>query len=107
MELTIHTRIICLNSLPQSGKYEDLIVIKDIKAKLDLTQEELEKYNFQTVIEGQRASYKWDESGDTFEFEFTKREHDLIAHGLRNRSEAGELTLEEMTAYEQFCIDGE
>jgi hypothetical protein len=45
-------RILLINLLPREGKITSLIIVKDLKEKMDISQDEIKKFNIQTVENG-------------------------------------------------------
>lgn len=103
MKLTIHDRIIISTCIPSKGSYEDLIIGRDCKKKVDLSQEELKSNKVETVLnDNGQPVIKWENSEKEFGIEFTDSEKNFIGKIMKQRSSEGTLTMEELACYEKF-----
>lgn len=100
MQLKFLDRFLLLNLLPKQGTFEDLIVTKDIKSKIEVTQEELKKLNVKSQENG---NITWDSSKDEpKEIEFTDKEQEIITKELKALSEQKKLTENHLNLYQLF-----
>lgn len=100
MKLNLPKRISLLSYLPKEGKFETLIVIKDIKNKIEITQDEITEYEIKSV----ENSIFWNDAGATSEIEvaFTELEKLEISKTLKKLSEEEKLRMEDVELYEMF-----
>lgn len=98
MNFTLKDRITLMISLPSKGTFNDLILRKDVLKKIELTQEELEKYNIQSVGGG----VTWNPNEDIFFIEFTELEKDYIKKALKALDDKKEAQPEHLTLWEMF-----
>lgn len=102
-----------INGLYKSkGKYETLIIWDDIREKVQMSQEELKKFEVKTVAtplpDGQTAIRTvWSDEAAKQEFEvaFTESERNEIKETLRTLSEEGSLTQDIKRLYKLFVAD--
>lgn len=99
MKLQLTDRIVMNGLLPGKGTYSDLIVEKDIKKKVELTQEEIVKYNVKDLSDGRIT---WKPTEDTFEIAFTELEKDFVCKQLKQLDEKKELILAHMGVWDLF-----
>lgn len=103
-KITLLDRIMLSNSLPEKGAFTDLIVRKDIIAKLRITQEEIEKFQIVTKPGG---GVEWEGklTPDHFDFEFTNREVRLIHDTLKDLDRSKQLSSNHVGIYNIFVED--
>jgi len=89
MKLTISDKILLGTIFPTEAKYESLICIRDIKEKIKITQEDIKKFNIQTLENG---SVSWKVSDKTFDYKFTEMEKQTILNSLKKLDEQEKLT---------------
>lgn len=102
-KLQMIDRITLPSVLPTKGGFEKLIVVEDIKKKIMLTQEDIEKYTissrgdkiFWTIPEGEQ---------DEFEYEFTSLELSLLKEALKELDTKQELTTDMTGLYKLFVL---
>lgn len=63
VNLRIYDRIVILDKLPVRGTFDRAVILKDIRNKIELTQEELEKYEIAPRPSG---GVGWNEAGKTY-----------------------------------------
>lgn len=98
--LTLLDRVVLRGILKKEADYKTLILNKDINKKVELTQEELKKYDVQ--FNGQ--SLQWNKKGAdaTFEILFSEFEKIEIVAALKKLDEDKKLTQEFLNLYETF-----
>src|SRR3990167_3828113 len=89
MKLTISDKILLPTIFPAEAKYEALICIRDIKKKMEITQEDVKEFNIQTLENG---SVSWKVSDKTFDYKFTEMEKQTILNSLKKLDEQEKLT---------------
>jgi len=89
MKLTISDKILLGTIFPTEAKYESLICIRDIKEKIKITQEDIKKFNIQTLENG---SVSWKMNEKTFDYNFTDMEKNTILSALKKLDEQEKLT---------------
>ena len=79
-KLKLLDRILLLNLLPEEGNLKTLIIVKDIRTKIVITQEEINKYK----LEVNGGQITWDNKAgmETFEYKFTELERNEIKLAL-------------------------
>ena len=100
MKLTNTNRIMLINILPQEGKYEDIICIKDIKKKIDPTQDDLMKWNFKTI----GNQIHWTPENEEYNIEFTELEKEIIKATLKKINSEAKLNENTATLYKMFVL---
>lgn len=96
--LTLLDRVLLLNTLPVKDSFERLVLRKDVLAKVEPNQEEIEKYKIQSV----GAQVKWEPSEDIFDISFTEAEVNYVREILRELSTQKQLTAQHFSIYEMF-----
>ena len=89
MKLTISDKIILPTILPTEAKYEALICIRDIKKKMEITQEDVKEFNIRTLENG---SVSWKVSDKTFDYKFTEMEKQTILNSLKKLDNPEKMT---------------
>ncbi len=105
MKLSILERLVLGNILPQKGNYTTLIAVKEIKDKIVLTLEEIEKYK----IAADEQQTRWSKEGENYEIdvEFGKTLSVIINEALQKKNNGNELTQEMISLYEKFVTTPE
>jgi len=98
--LTVLERILIPNILKKESDYKSLIVTNDLKKKVQLTQDEIKKFELRT--EGQ--SLVWNEKGSKCitQYSFTEFEKLEIKLALQKLDEEKKLSVELISLYEKF-----
>lgn len=102
VKLNLAERIYLLGLLPKTGKFETLIVSKELSQKLDVTVDEIAEFEMKTVDKGMW----WNEKGRnaSFEFDFKELERVCIKGLLMSLNDKEELPIELMNIYSMFCL---
>lgn len=100
MKLTIQERLLLGGILPQQGNYTTIIAVKEIKDKIAITKEEIEKY--QIIFTEQMVT--WSDEGNAYEIDvdFGKTLQVIINEALQAKNKANELTEQMISLYEKF-----
>lgn len=100
MKMNLQQRIALLGYLPREGKFETLVVLKDIQKKIEITQDEIAKYE----IKSSENSISWNEEGtkSELETEFTELEKSEIKKALKKASDEERLRIIDIPLYELF-----
>lgn len=100
-QLSLLHRIVIMNVIPATGDFRYLVIRKDLKTKLNPTQEEIEKYKIDTEINPDGTGLTtWDQQAAekyTIPAEFTTLEFNEIKKSLKKLFEdkkAGDAHLE-------------
>lgn len=101
-ELTILDRVILPSILKKEGNYVSMILNKDIKKKTELTQDELVKFKFRTLSNGNVAWELPEDTKDAFDVEFTESEKAEITSCLSKMEQENKLTEDHIHLYELF-----
>ncbi len=77
MKLTLLEKVLLPQILPQEGNIKSLIILKDLRKKIELTQDDIKDYSIEVLDNG---SVKWNEAGVNaeFEIEFTELEKEEV-----------------------------
>jgi len=106
LSLTVFDRISIPSILPEIGKYEVGVVVKDIKDKIRLTQEEITLIGLKSsVVNADMTNIQWDQTKAPIKtFDLTQLEFELIQGSLRDLSEKEKLRTEMpwLALYEKF-----
>lgn len=98
-KLTLTDRVVLPTILKLEANYTTLIINKDIKKKVQITQDELVKYKFKNLSDGNVA---WEETGEIFDIEFTDLEINEIKNNLNKLEQDNKLTESHIGLYELF-----
>lgn len=99
MKLTLKERLVLISVLPVKGAFEELIVLQDIKDKIKVTQEDVEKANFKTNEKG----VTWEEGKiEDLLVEFTKLEAEAVEKAFGELSDKKELHEEQVPLFKNF-----
>lgn len=99
--LTLLDRIVLPSVLLKENDYKTVIISKDIKSKIAITQDEIKKYEIETMPDG---SIKWNAAGlkAKFDIDFTDFEKLEIKLGLEKLDRDKKLTEEHIGVYDLF-----
>lgn len=100
-KLTILDRITLPSILKTEANYTTLIINKDIKKKVEITQDELVKYKFKNLPNGS-ITWNIEKDQDSFETEFTSLEATEITACLNKLEQDNKLTEDHLGLYELF-----
>jgi hypothetical protein len=93
---------ILIGALPlkNEGSYVSLIVVKDLRAKVAITQDEIKKYE----LKAGEKNLTWNQKGAEakFTYEFTELEKLEIKLSLEKLDKENSLTTEHLSLYEKF-----
>ena len=93
-------RILLLNLLPTEGNFKTIIIIKDINAKIAITQEEIKKYKL-TVV-GTQISWDNKVGSQTFDVSLTELERNEITLALEKADKDAKLTADHIELCKMF-----
>jgi transposase len=100
--MKLFERILVAMLLPKEGSYADLIVAQDVLKKVNLTQEEIKKYE----VASDEKGVKWNAAGSKAKkkIEFSELEEKLIAEQLKKKEEEKKLGAEMLELYKKFVL---
>lgn len=100
MQLTFLERVLLSNLLPREGKFETLLILEDVRKKIEVTQDEVKKYDVKTVDN----MIQWNPEGakSTFDIEFTEAESNAIKDIFKKLSDSEKLSTEQLPLYKMF-----
>jgi len=98
--LTVPERLITLSVLPKEGSFVTLKVIRELKLRLAMTSEEIQKCD---IVERDGQVHFNAKAHELNEFEFDTIELDLIRKSLTRLDGQQKLNEEMFTVYEKFC----
>ena len=97
--MKILERILLESIIPNEANYTDLILGRDIKKKVALTQDEILKYDVKVLENG---SIEWKNETEDFEVEFSDLEKGLIKKTLEKLNSENKLNFQLISLYEMF-----
>ena len=99
--LSLLDRLIFASILKKEGSFEEMIISKDIKKKIEITQEEVRDYGIQTISTG---GLQFNEKGSNskLELEFTELEFSACKEGLKKLQDEKKLTEDHIDLYKFF-----
>ena len=100
MELTLKDRIILTTIFPKETSFEKMIIKRDIMKKIDITPEEVEKYEIVSSEKG--VTWKIEGNTTTIEVELSESEVNFIATILKELSAQEKITDELYDIYKLF-----
>jgi hypothetical protein len=101
MNITLLDKLIIPSLLKREGTFEEIIINKDIKSKVQITQDEVVKYNMQT-LEGGNISFNQEGAEAEYDIEFTELEFNTIKDSLKKLQEDKKLTESHIEIYKKF-----
>lgn len=100
MKLNLQQRISLTGYLPKEWKFETLVILKDIIKKIEITQDEIAKYEIKS--EGNNIFWNVEGAKTEFELEFTELEKSEIKKALKKASDGEILQMRDLPLYELF-----
>lgn len=97
VSLTLKDRLILGHALPTKGDATSMIIVRDIAKKVEINQEEIEKYKIKSV--GQQTTWN---CADVFSYEFSAPEKELLKKTFEDLSNKKELSAELLDLYQAF-----
>lgn len=106
MKFNLLEKIMISNILPAEGNIKTLMIIKDIKKKVELTQDDYKEYDINVMPNG---TIRWSEKGSLaeFEIEFTELETIEIKLALQKLDKEKKLSIDHLSLVNLFGILGE
>lgn len=105
--LTLLERVLIPGILSKESDYKTIVLVKDARKKVEITQDEIKKFKIQSIPIGDgRSSLAWDEKGAkaNFQIEFSELEFLEIKLGLEELERKKKLTEEHISLYEKFVV---
>ena len=104
MRLGVFDRVLLLNILPREGDFKTLKILRKLTDDLGFSEAEAKALEF--VTEG--GAIKWRSEADApKEVKIGEIAREIIADRLRELDKQKKLTLEHMSLYERFVLDGD
>ena len=103
IKLTLLEKIIIPNILKKEGSFEEIIINKDIKNKILISQNEIKEFDIKTSNEG--LSFNDKGFTEEFEIEFTDLELNNIKDCLKKLQEDKKITEELVDLYKKIIIN--
>jgi len=94
MEFSVKDRLLLAGLLPKEGNIITLILARDIKQKVEISQDEFKKYDFKTIDNG---SVRWQEPKKGFKITFTGAEMELLRTQVDSLDNTEKITDELLT----------
>ncbi len=106
MTLTLLDKIMIDSLLPKEGNIKTLIIIKDIRNKIKLTQDQIKDYSINVLPDGRLT---WNEQGSQVEFdiEFTELENSEIKLAITKLDRDKKLSVDHLSLVALFNVSGE
>lgn len=103
IKLKLSERIHLLGLLPLAGAYENLILSKSIKGKIEINATEIEEFEIKTTD----SMLSWNSNGSDciLKIDLLKKEAELIGKLLKDASEKESLAIDLLGVYEIFHLD--
>jgi len=105
INLSLNERMVVTGLVPTEGKFEDLIISEDIKAKVSITGSEVEEFEIKTVSNGEQSAIQWnvEKIGDKeWSYDFSELEKEMLKGALTKASEDGKLHVSQIALYKKF-----
>lgn len=106
--LNVPERLNLLSILPQQGNLATLRILRDLREKLSLTEEEHKEFGITSEQHEGSVTFKWT-NGDAAltprEFQFQPKALSIIVEALRNLDSQKQLRTEHISLYEAFVED--
>jgi len=96
--LNLGERFALLGILPAEGNFATLKLVRGLREKLSLTEEEFKTHNVQQLGD----QIRWSDPDKMKEIEFGEFAEDLIVKRLKELDKAGKLEDRHFTVYEKF-----
>lgn len=100
MKLNLLDRIVLPGILPKEGSFTDLIIVKDIKKKVSITQEDIKKYKI--TVQGDALQWSTAGAEAEFEYEFEELETKIIKEALQKKHDEKKATEDMIHLYTLF-----
>jgi len=110
VRLTIVERISLLDLLPRQGNIVTLRLLADLRKKVALTGEEIEKYGVKQIqSEGGGVLVQWAPEFDKMRVDISMSDHEkgIVTRELTRLESAGQLTMNQLPLYEYFIDNKE
>jgi hypothetical protein len=91
MKLSIFDRITLGGLLPEKSSYEQAVVVRDLRKKLTLTQDEIVKYSVRTEVVNGNQMMLWNPTNDALDVDFTQLETDVLKNAFKELNNRGEI----------------
>lgn len=101
IKLSLQERMSIPGILSKEGDFKTIIVNKDLKAKIAITQAEIKKFNFQVKGDVVLADQK--SANYTVEYDFTELEKLELKLALQKLDADKKITEEYISLYEKFA----
>lgn len=101
MELSLKNRVVLSLILPTEGSYDKLIIRKDVMKKVELTQEEVTKFEVKQDPTTKGIVWK-DEEAAKFEIDFTEAERNYVNGILSEMNTKEKLNLDTVELFTLF-----
>jgi hypothetical protein len=101
MKLQLLDKMLIPSLLKKEGTFEEMIINKDIRSKLEITQNEVKEYSI-TTLEGGGVSWNKEGSDISYDIDFTELELNQIKECLKNLQENKKLTESHIDLYKKF-----
>ena len=105
MELNVQERLALQNVLPQQGNFVTLGLVSELRAMLNMSEEEIDK--FKVVVKDQQVTWAPEAVVETKEIPIGKTMKGVIVDALKKLDAAGQLTIAHLTLYEKFVQPGQ
>jgi len=92
MKFSVKDRLLISNLFPQKASLTDQILVKDITAKIAITQKEMTAYGLKSSPDGQ---IRWDADKEKAKnVDFTEAELELLKRQVEEKDKSNEITQE-------------
>lgn len=102
IKLTFSDRVNLLVIFPEQGKYENLVIARDIKKKIDVSQKEISFHELRTIENGGKFMQTMNNKNKVYEIDFTPAEIMLVSTILKGLSDMDKLPVSCLGIFEGF-----
>lgn len=104
VSLSLSDRFNLLANIPKTGNFEELILRSDLIKKIELSQDEITRFEVQTTDAGYgKSQISWKDPDNTiFEINLTSAETNEIKKVFQKMSTEGSLEISQLELYKKF-----
>ena len=104
LSLNVFERLSVLQTLPPSGNFITMKIVRDLQDKLSFTEEEIKELE----IKERNDAVSWNPKGnEPKEIEIGEKAMDIVVDSFKKMDEEGKLTLRTLPLYEKLVVESE
>lgn len=106
MKITLLEKIMLANTLPTEGNIKTMVILKDLRKKIELTQDNIKDYDIQVLPTG---ALQWNKEGAEVEFDiqFTELETIEVTLAIKKLDKEKKLSIDMLSLVEKFNVTPE